>query len=66
MRAAEPLVSVCLTQPGSPELLRQSLAALQAQSWHNLEIIVAVPGGDSDSETDLERQMPLPARRGCG
>ncbi|MGA9315443.1 MAG: glycosyltransferase, partial [Solirubrobacteraceae bacterium] len=64
VRAAEPLVSVCLTQPGGPELLRQSLAALQAQSWHNLEIIVAVPGGDSDSETDLERPDATSGKKG--
>jgi glycosyltransferase involved in cell wall biosynthesis len=55
LRAPEPLVSVCLTQPARPELLRQSLAALQAQSWRNLEIIVAVPGSGSDGETVLER-----------
>jgi len=53
--STEPLVSVCLTQPPRPELLRQSLAALQAQSWRNLEIIVAVPGSGSDTETELER-----------
>ncbi|MGH7913624.1 MAG: glycosyltransferase family 2 protein, partial [Candidatus Binataceae bacterium] len=54
VRASEPLVSVCLTQPARPESLRQSLAALQAQSWRNVEIIVAVPGSGSDSETELE------------
>jgi glycosyltransferase involved in cell wall biosynthesis len=52
--AAEPLVSVCLTQPERPEFLRQSLAALQAQSWRNLEIIVAVLGSGSDSDIELE------------
>ncbi|MFZ1119174.1 MAG: glycosyltransferase [Candidatus Binataceae bacterium] len=64
MRAADPLVSVCLTQPARPELLRQSLAALQAQSWRNLEIIVAVPGGDSDSETELERIDATAGKKG--
>jgi O-antigen biosynthesis protein len=55
MHAAEPLVSVCLTQPSRPEFLRQSLSALQQQTWRNLEIILAVPESGSDSETDLER-----------
>jgi glycosyltransferase involved in cell wall biosynthesis len=54
IHAREPLVSVCLTQPPRPELLRESLAALRAQSWRNLEIIVAATGGGSDSETELE------------
>ena len=55
LRTAEPLVSVCLTQPSRPEWLRQSLAAMHAQSWRNLEIIVVVPDAGSDSETELER-----------
>ena len=61
---ADPLVSVCLMQPARPELLRQSLAALQAQSWRNLEIIVAVPGSDSDSETELERIDATAGKKG--
>ncbi len=64
MRTAEPLVSVCLTQPSRPELLRQSLAALQAQSWRNLEIIVAVPDGDSDSDSELERIDAAAGKKG--
>ena len=64
MRTADPLVSVCLTQPARPELLRQSLAALQAQSWRNLEIIVAVPDGDSDSESELERIDATAGKKG--
>lgn len=54
VRAAEPLVSVCLTQPARPQQLRVSLAALQAQSWRNLEIILAVANGGSDRLTELE------------
>jgi O-antigen biosynthesis protein len=64
MRATEPMVSVCLTEPARPELLRQSLAALQAQSWRNLEIIVAVPGAGSDSETEIERMNPATGKAG--
>jgi glycosyltransferase involved in cell wall biosynthesis len=63
-RTAEPLVSVCLTQPSRPEWLRQSLAALQAQPWRNLEIIVVVPDGGSDSETELERIDTASGKKG--
>jgi glycosyltransferase involved in cell wall biosynthesis len=62
--AREPLVSVCLTQPPRPELLRESLVALRAQSWRNLEIIVAAIGGGSDSETELECVDTAAGKRG--
>jgi glycosyltransferase involved in cell wall biosynthesis len=64
VNTTEPLVSVCLTQPPRPELLRQSLDALQAQSWRNLEIIVAVPGSGSDTETELERVDAAAGKKG--
>jgi glycosyltransferase involved in cell wall biosynthesis len=54
IRDPEPRVSVCLTQPARPELLRQQLATLQTQSWRDLEIIVAAAGAGSDSEAELE------------
>jgi glycosyltransferase involved in cell wall biosynthesis len=64
VHAEQPLVSVCLTQPTRPELLRQSLAALQAQSWRNLEIVVTIPSGGSDWDTELERTDPAAGKKG--
>jgi glycosyltransferase involved in cell wall biosynthesis/GT2 family glycosyltransferase len=55
IESREPLISVCLTQPSRPQSLRVALGALEAQSWRNLEIILAVPSGGSDSEIELAR-----------
>lgn len=52
---AQPLVSVCLTHYSRPRLLAQAVDSLRAQSYANIEVILADDGSpDKESQTYLQ------------